>query len=279
MTDVAEGEKVLDLTSTKLKTTLKLAYDNQKIKLLGKNDVEVTSIDLPSSLFQDQYLKNVAWDSTGNKLQFTFNVADGAPVITDVDLSKFIDRYEEGQGIKFTEASSGKVNKIEVELDEDTEKYLKLSASGLKLEGVDAAIAKAVQDSFSSVDSGVVSFGGQKGVITVDGTTSGANGHVQFTMAENKLTAKVDGLGTAAYKAEGAFATAAQGDKADSALQEITASASGWLHLSVADKKAINGSIDVQSVATASSSQQGLAEASDVKEYVDSLWAWEEVGA
>lgn len=64
----------------------------------------------------------------------------------------------------------------------------------------------------------VSTFGGQSGAITVDTTTT-TNGTVKFAMSSKKLTATVVGLGTAAYTASTAYATAAQGAKADTALQ------------------------------------------------------------
>ena len=71
-------------------------------------------------------------------------------------------------------------------------------------------------------------------------------------------------------------ATAKQGGYADSALQTVTASGSGYLSLTASAKsgdagaktQAINGSLIVQPLATADNSRQGLAESSDVKTYI-----------
>jgi hypothetical protein len=72
-------------------------------------------------------------------------------------------------------------------------------------------------------------------------------------------------------------ATTTQGGYADSALQTVSASGSGYLTLSAASKtgnngaktQSISGSLTIQAIATADSSHQGLAEASDVKEAID----------
>lgn len=69
------------------------------------------------------------------------------------------------------------------------------------------------------------------------------------------------------------YATAAQGLKADSALQSVSASGSDYISASFEAKtnneQALSVSATVQAVATASTTAKGLAEASDVKDYVD----------
>ena len=72
------------------------------------------------------------------------------------------------------------------------------------------------------------------------------------------------------------FATATQGTEADNALQNITASGTGYLSLTASAKsgaagaktQAISGTLTVQPIDTADASHQGLAEASDVKSYI-----------
>ena len=70
------------------------------------------------------------------------------------------------------------------------------------------------------------------------------------------------------------FATAAQGTKADSALQSIAKGTDGsYVTTSVSAKEnnsqSVAVAVTIQGVATAGSSAMGLAEASDVKAYVD----------
>ena len=70
---------------------------------------------------------------------------------------------------------------------------------------------------------------------------------------------------------ESDYATAAQGTKADTALQSVSASGAGNLTLTAASKsgttQAISGSLNISTV---SSNGTGLTTASDVKSYVDS---------
>lgn len=99
--------------------------------------------------------------------------------------------------------------------DTDTQYQLVLSGHTLKLQSK-AKGATAWSDvsgqSFTLPDNNTT-------YTFAEGTTSGA-----FTVTPSNGTAtsvKVHGLGTAAYKATGDFATAAQGAKADSAIQSV----------------------------------------------------------
>lgn len=69
------------------------------------------------------------------------------------------------------------------------------------------------------------------------------------------------------------YATASQGAKADNALQSVSASGDAYVTASAGSKtknsQAITVSATVQAVSSASASAKGLAEASDVKDYVD----------
>ena len=121
-----------------------------------------------------------------------------------------------------------------------------------------------------------------------DGTTITQSGSSEVTFAVGTIGQdKVSGLETAlAGKAaavhthtksqitdfdESDYATAAQGTKADTALQTISASGDGNLTLTADSKsgttQAISGSLNISTV---SSNGTGLTTASDVKSYVDS---------
>ena len=105
-------------------------------------------------------------------------------------------------------------------------------------------------------------------VTIAEGTTNG-------TLAVNGTDVAVHGLGSAAYTPATDYATAAQGAAAASALQSISNGTDGdYIDITVTPKGAgttqeVSGTVTVQPVASASSSAMGLAEASDVKSYVD----------
>lgn len=120
----------------------------------------------------------------------------------------------------------------------------------------------------SAAASSVQSFGGQTGAITVD-TANTTNGQVKFSMSSEQLKGTVNGLKSAAYTESSAYATSGQGTKADSAIQAVKGTASNYIATSKSGTTVTVTSM-LQAVASASSSAKGLAEASDVKAYVDS---------
>ena len=97
---------------------------------------------------------------------------------------------------------------------------------------------------------------------TVYGAIALANEKATPGLVDEKITA----AGTK-------YATAAQGTKADNALQSVSASGDDYITASAGAKagnsQTITVSTNVQAVSSASASAKGLAEASDVKNYVD----------
>lgn len=126
----------------------------------------------------------------------------------------------------------------------------------------------------SAAASRVQSFGGQTGAITVD-TANTTNGQVKFSMSSKQLKGTVNGLKSAAYTESSAYATSAQGAKADSAIQVVNGTVSNYIATSKS-KTTVTVTSMLQAVASASSTAKGLAEASDVKAYVDGLMTWVE---
>lgn len=120
----------------------------------------------------------------------------------------------------------------------------------------------------------VQSFGGQTGAITVD-TANTTNGQVKFSMSSKQLKGTVNGLKSAAYTESSAYATSAQGAKADSAIQVVNGTVSNYIATSKSGTTVTVTSM-LQAVASASSTAKGLAEASDVKAYADGLMTWVE---
>ena len=97
---------------------------------------------------------------------------------------------------------------------------------------------------------------------TVYGAIALANEKATPGLVDEKITA-----------AGNKYATAAQGTKADNALQSVSASGDNYITASAGAKadnsQTITVSTNVQAVSSASASAKGLAEASDVKNYVD----------
>ena len=132
------------------------------------------------------------------------------------------------------------------------------------------AAIEAMDDRITSAAaSGVQSFGEQTGAITVD-TANTTKGQVKFSMSSRQLKGTVNGLKSAAYTESSAYATSAQGTNADSAIQVVNGTADTTYIATSKSGTTVTVTSILQAVASASSSAKGLAEASDVKAYVDS---------
>lgn len=141
----------------------------------------------------------------------------------------------------------------------------------------------SIQDAIDALDervvtavaSGVQSFGDKTGAITLKATAS-TNGAVNLTMNNNELQGAVVGLKSAAFVESNTFATAAQGAKADSAVQNIaTGSANGTIAVD-GTNVAVKGLSSAAYMAATAFDAAGSANKAltDAKAYADSLIEW-----
>ena len=155
-----------------------------------------------------------------------------------------------------TRKVNGKALSEDIELVGDDIYVNNVSSAG-------STVDEALEDLYTkAAASGVQSFGEQTGAIIVD-TANTTNGQVKFSMSGKQLKGTVNGLKSAAYTESSAYIQAVNG----TASNYITTSKNGTT---------VTVTSMVQAVASASSSAKGLAEASDVKAYADSLMTWAE---
>ena len=274
VTGVKKGDKVLALTGTELSTTIAFSVDTiadiagkKYLRLTGIDGADLGKVDI-ADFVKDGMLDDASFDENSHKLTLTFNTASGKDAI-EVDLSKLVDVYD-GSNLKLTTIPI-------VETYEDPKAQ----------DNVNTAIAKLIKGKkdldtkVSNLTTGtyVNSFGGKTGAITLKAADKTTNGTVNLEMSDNELQASIVGLGSAAYTESTAYATSAQGGKADSALQSIAKGTDGeYVTTTIGDKdnnkQTVSVSLTVGSVADGTT---GLATASDVKSYVDNSLTWIEL--
>lgn len=220
---VGTDEKVITVTNTNgvrtLASTLSLVYDKQAsnpvIKLVGKDSKVISTIDV-SDFIKDRMISSATLVTAAESgitniavpyIKMTFNDETISPIRFSVN--SLVDKYD-ASNIKltssFTKPSSYTASNIKANANLNT-------VVGELAKGVDKAIA----DAATASTSGVTSFGGATGAIALKAKAT-SNGSVNLEISNKTLSASIVGLGSAAYTNSSAYATAAQGSTADSAL-------------------------------------------------------------
>ena len=83
---------------------------------------------------KDQFLSNVVYSSATKVITFTFETTTGTTT-TDVNISDLIDTYTAGNGLTLTDG------KFSVKKDSTSQAYIEVSANGVKVVGIDEALA------------------------------------------------------------------------------------------------------------------------------------------
>lgn len=223
---VGTGEKVISVSNASgvrtLTSTLSLVYDksasNPVIKLVGKDSNVISTIDV-SDFIKDRMISSATLITTAESditditvpyIKMTFNDETISPIRFSVN--SLVDKYD-ASNIKLTSSfakpTSYTASNIKANANLNT-------VVGELAKGVDKAIA----DASTAASSGVTSFGGATGAIALKAKAT-ANGSVNLEVTNKILSASIVGLGSAAYTNSSAYATAAQGSTADSALSKV----------------------------------------------------------
>ena len=83
---------------------------------------------------KDQFLSNVVYSEATKVITFTFETTTGTTT-TDVNISDLIDTYTAGNGLVLTDG------KFSVKKDVNTQSYIEVTADGVKVVGIDEALA------------------------------------------------------------------------------------------------------------------------------------------
>lgn len=83
---------------------------------------------------KDQFLKNVTYNPATKEITFVFDTNEGEKTVV-ISVADLVDTYTAGNGLKLVN------NQFSIVINEDSESYLTLTAEGLKISGIDAALA------------------------------------------------------------------------------------------------------------------------------------------
>ena len=130
----AENKIKTDLTSELNKKVATVTIEKDSTNDLQYHlivDGEKTGdINIP----KDQFLSNVVYSSATKVITFTFETTTGTTT-TDVNISDLIDTYTAGDGLVLTD------DKFSVKKDATSQAYIEVTADGVKVIGVDEALA------------------------------------------------------------------------------------------------------------------------------------------
>lgn len=197
VTGVLGSDKFLTLSSTLINATVGLDYDQKsnKIRLLGKGNAVVAEVDA-SPFTKDEKLQSVSMSDGGSGRVIRFTVGSGDDTETvDLPLSNI---FTWGNGLSYNNTDGT----VALKLDSSSEPYLTISAAGLKLSGIDDAIAEAIQEVSGGIVASVTATA-DKG-IEVAGTTTNptiglkidSTGNVKLSTGANGLKASYEDFAT-----------------------------------------------------------------------------------
>lgn len=272
--NIKSGEKVLTLDSANgLYTDIKLSAITPSSTIVKEEyalkATDGTTLGETIKVYKDSHIVSITYitdsgDTHYQNLEYVYIDASGVTKTEYVDISSLVLEAEVGNGLQVNN------HVISVKKDAASEDFLSVSADGVKISGVQDAIDGAVE--------------------ALDANVSGASTYVKVQVSEND--GKIDGVTVSDVKTviatSGAMESLAEtGHLADAkAIKDYVDAKTGSLDSNVSGQTA-DGFIKVevdqadgalnyvkvtgitQNVASADASHMGLAEASDVKAYVD----------
>lgn len=94
------------------------------------DDRVIGTINIP----KDQFLKNASYDPTTKNIELVCETTEGERTL-HINVADLVDEYTAGNGLRL------EGNEFSIRINEDSEPYLSLTEEGLKITGIDAALA------------------------------------------------------------------------------------------------------------------------------------------
>lgn len=314
VTGVKDGDKVLALEGTELTSTISLSVDavagedgKKYIRLKGIDGADLGKIDT-ADFVKDGMLENAAYSTETHKITLTFNVASGKEAI-ELDLNDLVNVYKAGNGLNLATDGTFSINTNITATKESVENVagrvttLESKVGSAAVEGGAAAtgLFKDIADNKAAIaeeaKTARAAEKANKDAITIlngnDTVTGSVDKKIKDALEAGAVTLEVKdtdkylGVTTATTAGKGTVYTLAS---KETAIEKAIKDAADAVKVSVTDGTYVKGSVDaagraitlsetVQKVADSSATAKGLAEASDVKAYVDGKVSGKNVSA
>lgn len=314
VTGVKDGDKVLALEGTELTSTISLSVDavagedgKKYIRLKGIDGADLGKIDT-ADFVKDGMLENAAYSTETHKITLTFNVASGKEAI-ELDLNDLVNVYKAGNGLNLATDGTFSINTNITATKESVENVagrvttLESKVGSAAVEGGAAAtgLFKDIADNKAAIaeeaKTARAAEKDNKDAITIlngnDTVTGSVDKKIKDALEAGAVTLEVKdtdkylGVTTATTAGKGTVYTLAS---KETAIEKAIKDAADAVKVSVTDGTYVKGSVDaagraitlsetVQKVADSSATAKGLAEASDVKAYVDGKVSGKNVSA
>ena len=286
VTGVKAGDKVLALEGTELTSTISLSVDTaagedgkKYIRLKGIDGADLGKIDT-ADFVKDGMLDNAVYSTETHKITLTFNTESGKEAI-ELDLNDLVNVYKAGNGLALATDGTFSIDtditatKASVDAVAGRVTTLEGKVGSAAVEGGAAAtgLFKETADNKAAIDK-------LNGADTVEGSvdykikTALDKGAVTLEVKDNDAYL---GVTSATTEGKGTVYTLAS---KEAEINKAIKTAADAVKVSVNGGTYVTGSVDVagraitlsetvQKVETSSADAKGLAEASDVKAYVD----------
>ena len=303
VTGVKTGDKVLALEGTELTSTISLSVDadagedgKKYIRLKGIDGADLGKVDT-ADFVKDGMLKDAKYSTATHKITLTFNTDSGKEAI-ELDLNDLVNVYKAGNGLALATDGTFSINTDITATKDSVDKVAgrvatleskvgsaavgETAATGLYKDVADnkSAIAAEKKRAINAEQANANAIATLNGDDTVVGSV---DKKIKDALEAGAVTLEVKdndaylGITSATTEGKGTVYTLAS---KEAAINKAIKDAADAVKVSVINGTYVKGSVDaagrvitlsetVQDVETSSAAAKGLAEASDVKAYVD----------